>query len=59
MLDHRNITTSSRQFSGGPGVWTREMNEFGWQSVLGDDRGHVSGYVSPAVADDLSGLPTT
>ncbi|WP_433413111.1 hypothetical protein ACQP1V_28335 [Microtetraspora malaysiensis] len=39
MLDHRNITTSSRQYSGEPGVWTREMNEFGWRSVIG--RGEV------------------
>ncbi|MGW0725881.1 alpha/beta hydrolase [Streptomyces mirabilis] len=60
MLDHRNITTSSRQYSGDPGVWTREMNEFGWCSVLGDLRDErVPGHVSPAVADDLSGLPTT
>ncbi|MEV6866182.1 alpha/beta hydrolase [Streptosporangium subroseum] len=60
MLDHRNVTTSSRQYSGDPGVWTREMNEFGWRSVLGDLAGQdVPGYVSPAVADDLSGLPTT
>lgn len=60
MLDHRNITTSSRQYSGGEGVWTREMNEFGWRSVLGDLTGQdVPGYVSPAVAGDLSGLPTT
>ncbi len=36
MLDHRNNTTSSRQYSGDPGVWTREMNEFGWRSLLGD-----------------------
>ncbi|MEU0568752.1 alpha/beta hydrolase [Nonomuraea sp. NPDC005983] len=57
MLDHRNITTSSHQYSGDPGVWTREMNEFGWRSVIGN--GEVSGYVSPAIADDLSGLPTT
>lgn len=60
MLDHRNSSTSSRQYSGGPGVWTREMNEFGWRSVLdglpGDE---VPGYVSPALADDLSGLPAT
>ncbi|GHH75137.1 esterase [Streptomyces sulfonofaciens] len=60
MLDHRNTTASSRQYSGDPGVWTREMNEFGWRSVLdglpGDE---VPGYVSPASADDLSGLPTT
>lgn len=60
MLDHRNITTSSRQYSGGPGVWTREMNEFGWRSVLGDLAGSdVPSYVSPALAGDLSGLPTT
>ncbi|MEU7870051.1 alpha/beta hydrolase [Dactylosporangium sp. NPDC049140] len=60
MLDHRNNTTSSRQYSGEPGVWTHEMNEFGWRSVLGDRTdGNVPGYVSPAVADDLSGLPTT
>jgi acetyl esterase/lipase len=58
MLDHRNDSPSSRQFSGAPGVWTREMNDFGWQSVLG---GHdpVSPYVSPAHAGSLAGLPAT
>ncbi|MFK3981795.1 alpha/beta hydrolase [Micromonospora sp. NPDC050397] len=60
MLDHRNNSTSSRQYSGEPGVWTREMNEFGWRSLLGDlDSGDVPSYVSPALADDLSGLPNT
>lgn len=60
MLDHRDATTSSRQYSGEPGVWTREMNQFGWAALLGEHAdGPVSGYVSPAVADDLSGLPTT
>jgi acetyl esterase/lipase len=60
MLDHRDVTTSSRQYSGEPGVWTREMNQFGWAAVLGEHAaGPVSGYVSPAVADDLAGLPTT
>jgi acetyl esterase/lipase len=60
MLDHRNTTASSRQYSGEPGVWTREMNEFGWRSVLGDLRdADVPAYVSPATAGDLSGLPTT
>ncbi|MDQ7910172.1 alpha/beta hydrolase [Phytohabitans sp. ZYX-F-186] len=60
MLDHRGVTASSHQFSGEPGVWTREMNEFGWRSVLGDRTGgDVPAYVSPALADDLSGLPTT
>ncbi|MFF0223629.1 alpha/beta hydrolase [Streptomyces sp. NPDC004629] len=60
MLDHRNTTTSSRQYSGEPGVWTREMNAFGWRAVLGDlTDDEVPAHVSPALADDLSGLPTT
>ncbi|EGD45165.1 alpha/beta hydrolase domain protein [Nocardioidaceae bacterium Broad-1] len=59
MLDHRNTTESSRQFTG-PGVWSREANEFGWRSVLGDlADGDVPGYVSPALAENLAGLPTT
>ncbi|MFD6285601.1 alpha/beta hydrolase fold domain-containing protein [Streptomyces sp. NPDC060205] len=77
MLDHRNTSVSSHQFADGPGVWTREMNEFGWCAVLGhldapwsvrdrrdpdgeepDGEEAVSPYVSPALADDLSGLPT-
>ena len=57
MLDHRGTTTSSHQYSGDPGIWTREMNQFAWQSVLGG--GSVSSYVSPALADDLTGLPVT
>ncbi|MEV7010704.1 alpha/beta hydrolase [Streptosporangium sp. NPDC051022] len=44
------------EHAGEPGVWTREMNEFGWRSLIG--LGEVSGYMSPAIADDLSGLPT-
>ncbi len=60
MLDHRNATTSSHQYAGEPGVWTREMNAFGWRSVLGDlAPDAVPGYLSPALATDLTGLPTT
>ncbi|MFC8846773.1 alpha/beta hydrolase [Micromonospora sp. NPDC057141] len=60
MLDHHNDTTSSRQYAGEPGVWTREMNEFAWRSVLADLADDaVPGHVSPATADDLSGLPDT
>lgn len=60
MLDHRNDTVSSRQYSGDPGVWTREKNAFGWQSVLGDAPSEaLVERVSPARAADLSGLPTT
>ncbi|MFD3918869.1 alpha/beta hydrolase [Streptomyces sp. NPDC058595] len=59
MLDHRNVTVSSGQYAGEPGVWTREMNEFGWRSLLGDIADEqVPGHVSPAVADDVSNLPT-
>ncbi|SDS89061.1 alpha/beta hydrolase fold domain-containing protein [Actinoplanes derwentensis] len=49
MLDHR--TTSTRHYE----VWTQEMNDFGWRSVLKD--GVPNPYVSPALAADLDGLP--
>lgn len=58
MLDHRNVTVSSRQYAGDPGVWTREKNEFGWRAVLGE-AAEVPRYVSPALEPDLAGLPTT
>lgn len=60
MLDHRNNTISSRQYAGDPGVWTREMNAFGWRAVIGDGTADdVSSCVSAALADDLGGLPAT
>lgn len=49
MLDHR--VTSTRRYE----VWTPEMNDFGWRSVLAG--GPPDQYVSPALATDLSGLP--
>ncbi|MDH6589727.1 acetyl esterase/lipase [Streptomyces sp. SAI-133] len=59
MLDHRNASTSSRQYSRTPGVWTTEMNAFGWHSLLGDlPDAEVSPYMSPSLAQDLSDLPT-
>ena len=57
MLDHRNDTASAHQYDG-PGVWSREANAFGWRSVI-NGAGTVSEYISPALAEDLSGLPTT
>ncbi|GAA3562875.1 alpha/beta hydrolase [Kribbella ginsengisoli] len=57
MLDHRNTTVSSHQYAGDPGIWTREKNQFAWQSVLG--QATPNPYLSPALADDLSGLPAT
>ena len=59
MLDHRNDSVSSRQYSGEPGVWTHESNAFGWRCVIDRLDGPVPPYVSPALATDLSGLPTT
>jgi acetyl esterase/lipase len=58
MLDHRGTTVSSRQYAGEPGIWTREKNEFGWQAVLAGST-DPSCYISPALAEDLSGLPVT
>lgn len=58
MLDHRNATTSSEQYTGTPSVWSGEANAFAWRMVLGD-AADVSAYVSPALAADLSGLPPT
>ncbi|MFB7718584.1 alpha/beta hydrolase [Nocardia sp. NPDC056100] len=60
MLDHDNTSTSSRQYSGEPAVWTRETNAFAWNAVLADlpaDR--IPAYISPSHAEDLSGLPPT
>ncbi|MET7276893.1 alpha/beta hydrolase [Kribbella sp. NPDC005582] len=60
MLDHRNNSPSSLQYAGRPGIWTHETNRFAWNAVLGKTPAdQVSPYVSPALATDLSGLPTT
>lgn len=63
MLDDRNTTVSSRQFTEGHGhIWPRESNIFAWNALLGEghaDRDDISPYVAPARATDLSGLPTT
>jgi acetyl esterase/lipase len=58
MLDDRNDTPSAIQMAG-LGVWDRASNEFGWTSLLGDQRGgpDVSPYAAPARAVDLSNLP--
>ena len=58
MLDDRNITPSSREFTDAV-VWNRTANEYGWRALLGDAAGgdDVSPYAAPARAADLSGLP--
>jgi acetyl esterase len=56
-LDWRLETPSMRAFTDTP-VWFRRSAELSWQYYLGDAPGEVSGYASPAIAADLSGLPT-
>ena len=60
MLDDRMTSPSSHQFDDTI-LWTRSMNEFGWQSLLGhrwrtDD---VTAYDAPARAESLANLPPT
>lgn len=62
MLDHR---TGSDEKPGlphtGEFVWTRSSNRFGWNALRGDygcDDARA-GWFSPALAEDLSGLPPT
>lgn len=63
MIDDRNTTVSSQQFTEGHGhIWPRESNEFAWKAILGEghaDREDISPYSAPARATDLAGLPTT
>ena len=56
MLDHRSVD-SDHPHTGHFG-WTRDHNRFGWNSMLGDAE-TVLPYCSPAIAEDLSGLPPT
>jgi acetyl esterase len=55
-LDHRLDTTSMRTFVDTP-MWHRANAEVSWRHYLGPDVGEVSPYASPALADDLRGLP--
>lgn len=59
MLDDRNETPSSRQFSGEWPGWSLELNELGWKAFLGDLSGkeNVPSYAAPAREEDLSNLP--
>jgi acetyl esterase/lipase len=58
MLDDRNASASSREFTQRGMPWNRAANLFGWAALL---RGttEVSPYAAPARANDLSGLPPT
>ena len=55
-LDHRLETTSMRTFVDTP-LWSRPSAERSWRFYLGPEAGDVSPYASPAIAEDLGGLP--
>jgi acetyl esterase/lipase len=55
-LDHRLETTSMRTFVDTP-MWSRPSAVRSWQHYLGPDHGEVEPYASPAIAQDLRGLP--
>ena len=57
MIDDRQVTSSS-QLDGLP-IWSRDSNEFGWRSYLGDLYGSndIPIYAAATRATDLSGLP--
>jgi len=54
MLDHRNETASSHAIRD-LRVWNRDANLIAWDHYLGGDQPTV--YTSPALCDDLAGLP--
>lgn len=58
MLDDRNITPSSKEFSGVWPLWTRELNILGWKALLGNLSGaEVPEYAAPSRARNLANLP--
>ena len=63
MLDHRTGSDACRwnNRTTGEWVWNRSANQFGWEALRGDYPAEDArkGWFSPALADDLSGLPPT
>ena len=58
MLDHRSAESDHPHV--GQFGWTRDHNRFGWESMIGKNVPEiVPAHCSPAMADDLSGLPPT
>ena len=55
-LDHRLGTASMRAFVDTP-MWNLASAERSWAYYLGPDITEVSPYASPAIAEDLRGLP--
>ena len=63
MLDHRTGGEACRwnNRSTGEWVWNRAANQFGWEALRGNYPAEDArkGWFSPALADDLAGLPPT
>ena len=63
MLDHRTGGAECRHKNRSTGefVWTRQSNQFGWESLRGDYAADDArkGWFSPSLADDFAGLPST
>lgn len=63
MLDWRTGGPDDRWKNAHTGefIWTHAKNRFGWESLRGnyDPTDHRKGWFSPALAEDLSGLPPT
>ena len=63
MLDHRTGSAACRwkNRSTGEFLWNRASNQFGWEALRGDYAAEDArkGWFSPALAQDLSGLPPT
>ena len=57
MLDYRSITPSSYQLQDHRVSWCRDFNIFAWKMYLAGVSNDVPAYASPALAEDLSGLP--
>ena len=57
MLDHRMQTESASVE--GTAVWDQRTNALAWDNYLGHLNGKVPEYASPALREDLSGLPPT
>ena len=58
MLDHRNQTTSAREMQGTV-IWDSQSNARGWANYVGHLNGDVPDYASPALRQDLKGMPPT
>ena len=63
MLDHRTGGEACRwkNRTTGEWVWTRSANRFGWEALRGEYTAEDKrkGWFSPALANDLTGLPPT